>query len=458
MKTFTSWLMGHDEVSLSTKQRATHTYVIGQSGTGKSRALESWIMQDIIAGHGVGVIDPHGDLYNHLVARIAKRPELWEKVILFDPVDPDWSIGFNPLEKISRLSAERLAMYMTDVSTKIWKLDPTRAPRMVWLLMNTFLALVALNLTLLDLPKFLIDEAYRESLLSRVPLPAVRQYFEIEFPKSASGVHQWVTPLLNKIGTLIFDPDIRLIFAGKSTIDFRQIMDNEMILLVNLSKGILGENMSALLAAFIVAHIQKTALSRADTTHRVPFYFYLDEFQNYTTDNIIDILSESRKYSLSLILAHQFLDQLPAKLRSAVINTSGTIACFRMGYHDARILAKEIFPGPDFMQHIKTNGRMLNTRLFPSPRLEDIGWDGLALELANLESRQFWSRRRGPYDPIKQYSFNMADPIYTPELKQKMQELRDFSGQRFARKKSDLKFHKPHQPTGVVADIPQWSD
>lgn len=451
MSNFANWILGHNENSLSRKQRSTHTYVIGQSGTGKSRALESWIMQDVISGQGVCVIDPHGDLYEHLVARIASRPELWKKVILMNPVDPDWVVGFNPLASIDQISAERLAMHMTDVSTKVWGLDGTKAPRMMWLLTNTFLALVALNLTLLDLPQFLIDREFRERQLPHVQLPSVRQYFESEFPATDTGAHQWIAPVLNKLGGLMFDPDIRLIFAGESTIDFRKIMDNQMILLVNLSKGIIGEGMSALLAAFIVAHIQKTALARANSIQRPPFYFYLDEFQNYTTDNIIDILSESRKYALSLTLAHQFLDQLPQKLQSAVLNTSGTIASFRVGYQDAHILAKEIFPSPDFIWQIKYQPS------YRFPRLEKIGWDGLAQELASLQQRQFWFRRRGQFEPIKQQSFTMPDPQYTQELDKQIKALKDYSGQKFGRSKKSV-LSQASKPLDRVGDIPLWTE
>jgi len=261
MNNFASWIMGHHEIALSDKQRSTHTYVIGQSGTGKSRAMESWIMQDIHAGNGVGVIDPHGDLYNHLVARLADFPQVWQRIVLFDPLDPDWVVGFNPLERIERAESERLAMYMTDVALRVWNINPSSAPRMVWLLTNTFLALVELDLSLLDLPQFLMDQEFRDDLVTHISLPAVRNYFEDEFPRSEKGSQQWITPVLNKIGNLLFDPDIRLIFSGKSTFDFRRVMDEKMIFLANLPKGILGEGTSSLLAAFLVGHMQRSALS-----------------------------------------------------------------------------------------------------------------------------------------------------------------------------------------------------
>ena len=451
MNNFTSWIMGHDEVALSEKQRSTHTYVIGQSGTGKSRAMESWILQDIQAGHGVGVIDPHGELYNHLIARLADYPDVWQRVILFDPLDPEWVVGFNPLERIERTESERLAMYMTDVALRVWKINPTSAPRMVWLLTNTFLALVELNLSLLDLPQFLMDQDFRNELVSKISLPAVRSYFEDEFPQSEKGMLQWITPVLNKIGNLLFDPDVRLIFSGKSTFDLRRVMDEKMIFLANLPKGILGEGTSSLLAAFLVGHMQRSALSRANTNTRPAFYLYLDEFQNYTTHNIIDILSESRKYALSLTLAHQFLDQLPNELKQAVLNTSGTIACFRIGYHDATVLVKEIFPSPDYEYQI--NMRPLSG----IPFLQKLGWEGLSLKLANLQPREFWYRRRGAYNPLKQHSYTMPDPIYTRDRKEAIKALRDISGSNFARRKDTLQQNRNNASIHRKEDIPLWS-
>ena len=166
--------------------------------------------------------------------------------------------------------------------------------------------------------------------------------------------------------------------AGKPRITFRQIMDRQLVLLVHLPKGTIGEGASALMGAFIVAHIQKAALARADSPYRNIFYLYLDEFQNYTTDNIRDILSESRKYSLSMTLVHQYLEQLNPEIRSAVLNTAGAIACFRVGYQDGLHLAKEIFPNPEFLEshHKREN-------LIPFPILGDfkersfgLGWLG----------------------------------------------------------------------------------
>lgn len=456
----TKWIMGRDEIQLSSKERSTHTYVIGQPGSGKSRAIESWVMQDIKAGRAVGVIDPHGDLYNNLLTRLSDYPLLWKKIVLFDPLDEKWVVGFNPLDAVSDLPNERLAIYMTDIVIKVWKIQPEQAPRMVWLLTNTFLALSSSGSSLLELPRFLTDPEFRMLLMPKVSSEAVRNYFLNEYPEKHSNALQWAAPILNKLGNLIFDPQIRTIFTGKSTINFRQIMDSGKILLVNLPKGIIGEELSSLLAAFIVALIQKAALSRASTHNRQSFYLYLDEFQNYTTNNIKDILSESRKYSLSMTLAHQYLDQLSSDLRSAVLNTVGTIVCFRVGYKDATVLVKEIFPSPEYIQ---SNGqelrlRSVNSILIPMviPKIQSTSWDMLTSELVNLQMREFWFKKRGLNRPIKQYTFDMPDPILTTDTSRKIQMLKDCSGEKYARLRSGLK------PKDTCIDenpsIPKWSN
>jgi hypothetical protein len=426
--------------SLRPSQRATHTYVIGQPGTGKSRALESWIRQDILAGHGVGVIDPHGDLFSDLLCFLASRPEVWERVIIFDPCNPKWVTPFNPLESTEGVSNPRLALFLTDIVVKIWGIDAASAPRMVWLLSNCFLALAELHLTLLDLQRFLLDTPYRESLLAQVQNEQVLAYFQYEFPKSSSAIHQWVTPVLNKIGELIFDPDIRLILGGRSRINFRSILDRKLIFLANLPKGIIGEGASALLGAFLVAHFQKAALSRANSKYRENFYLYLDEFQNYTTDNIQDILSESRKYALSLILANQYLEQLSANLRNAVLNTSGTLICFRVGHRDASQMAKEIFPSPDYATTSKENLQMKHFGQFPYLTLaqssEASAWEDLAQKLTGLPFREFWSKHRGNSSPAHHRSLTVPDPVYSDELKERVSKLLDISGSRYGRLKN----------------------
>jgi hypothetical protein len=399
-------------------------------------------------------------------------------VVVIDPCDLKWVVSFNPLEAIQGMPVERTAAFLTDVVVKIWGLNATNTPRLVWLLTNTFMALSALGLSLLDLPRFLLDHAFRSSLLTRLPLAGTRAYFEFEFPKSQGAMHQWITPVLNKIGSLIFDPDIRLLVAGKRTINFRDLIDKKRVLLVHLPKGILGEGSSALLGAFIVAHLQKAALSRANVGHRPPYYLYLDEFQNYTTDNITDVLSESRKYALSLTLAHQYLEQLKPELRHAVLNTTGTLASFRVSYHDGFPLAKEIFPASDFLTTRQTSLRLRRFWRWPviqlSTRDEGLGWEGLAHELAGLPHRQFWVRRRGPGAPVKLQTLAMPDPVLTPELSARVQLLRQTAGTAYGRAKQAARRETDTTATWSAAafdglpghsngsrvdgDIPFWGD
>ncbi len=446
-------------VLLSMRARATHTYVIGQPGTGKSRALESWIMQDIVAGRGVGVIDPHGELFDHLISRIARlgeqEPSLADRTVIINPVDRTWTVGLNPVEAIQGISTERLAALLTDVVIKIWKIDTTAAPRMIRLLTHTFLALAELGLSLADLPKFLLDEEWRESLLQRTSHPEVVTYFRSEFPIRGGATHQWVTPVLNKIGALLFDPDLRLMFSTSSTIRFRQILDGNLILLVNLSKGLLGEGNSALLGAFIVAHLQQAALARDDYSRRRPFFLYLDEFQNFTTDNIKDILSESRKYALSLVLAHQYLDQLPPELLGAVLNTTGTIACFRVGYHDASFLSRELFP-PRYLAatHWELKFIRLGRFPFPLPQVYNapLGHDDLATILTQLEPREFVARHRGPYPPIKQRTFDMPAPRMSESLYRARDELLKISGERYGRLKCEVREELKYERPDITAE------
>ena len=421
------------------------TLIIGQPGMGKSKLIESLVLQDIRAGRaGVGMIDIHGDLFReltwYLAAMVARFPELARRVVIIDPTS-DWTVSFNPLGAIAGVPQERLAMFLTDVVISIWRVDTTQSPRMVWLLMNTLVAMADLGLNLLDLPRWLQDAKWRNNLLPRIHHEAVRNFFKYEFPKSDKEVRVWIAPLLNKMGGLIFDPDIRPMLSGRSKLNFREVLDRGLILLVHLPKGILGEANSALLAAFIVAQLQKAAMARADSPYRRSFILYLDEFQNYTSPHIQDILSESRKWGLGVVLAHQFLEQLSPEMRSAVISTTKTIISFRVGYRDARTLVPDIFPYPDFLA------------------IEGLsGWEDLALELANLPPRHFWIRRRGVYVPDKKRTLDMPDPLLTPGIEANLARLREISGRRYGRRKShvvrDRADTEGPRPESLVASQP----
>lgn len=407
--------------------RKTGCLIIGQPGTGKTRHLEAWIMDDILAGRGMGVFDVHGPLFHNILYRLAalydKYPDLAKRLVVIDPTSTsDYAVTFNPLAAIAGMPLERVAMFMSDVIVKIWNINPAESPRMSYLMAQSFLALADLGLTLLDLPRFLGDKNWRNSLLPQLTHPGVRNYFMHEFPASPREIQSWINPLLNKIGPYLFDKQIALFLSHNAKISYRQIMDQQKILLVHLPKGVIGEGGASLLGALQMAMIQKAALGRESNPYRRQFYLYLDEFQNYTTTHISDALAESRKFGLTLIMAHQFGAQIKSEeLKSAVINTTGTLISFRIGYKDARGLVQDIFPYSEFLAEQGVTS-----------------WEGLASELANLPNRVYWLRRRGPYLPVRKYTRDMPDPIVTPQIKTNLGKMLAISGRLYGHKKSEL--------------------
>jgi hypothetical protein len=443
--------------TLSPKQRTTHTYVIGQPGTGKSRAMESWIMQDILNGHGVGVIDPHGDLFNNLLARLTKYPKMWNRIVIVDPLDKNWLVSINPLQQVRGVPPERIATFMTDVMMKIWQLDIINAPRMLWLVTNTFMALTLAELPLSDILIFLGDPAYRQNVLAKIKNDQVLRYFEQELPQDSSAARQWIAPALNKLGALLFDPDVQPMLSGGKMLNLRQVMDAQLVLLVNIPKGLLGEATSSLLGAFLLARIQTTALTRAGSRHRPPFYLYMDEFQNYTTDNVKDILAESRKYGLSITFAHQYLDQLNHNLRSAVLNTAGTFISFRIGVQDARRLSHEIFPNGLERTLPKPKLVLKQRNLWPSLDLDFQEEDqkNTLQHLTGLGQREFWVKLRTEMYPFKRRSLDMPDLPQSRNLRNSIQELRNFAGSTYGQSKHA--FFKSN-PMHTEKTIPFWSE
>lgn len=347
------WAEGTDEVTNTTtrllkgilqEHRSTHMYVIGGSGVGKSKFLESLIEQDIKNGLGFGVIDPHGDLTEDVKGflTLQKGEEfLRENVVLIDPLNTKETITFNPLEKIEGIPTAELAGELVLVFKKIW--HDAWGARMEDLLKNSLIALIENNLTLVELPLFLTDPVVRNKVLEKVEHPVSRQYFERFNSLRTHTQDEWMESTLNKVRAFLSDERIRVIFAArKSSINLRAIMDNRKILLVKLESGrlkISGE----LLGSLLLAKIQMAAFSRTDTPEekRVPFYLYVDEFQNYATESFADVLAQARKYKLSLILAHQNLAQLPSNLRASIFSNCTIQVYFRILRDDANILAKE---------------------------------------------------------------------------------------------------------------------
>lgn len=429
--------------SLLTKDgRQTAHYIIGAPGTGKSRHLESLIKQDIAAGLGVGVVDVAGGLYSRLEAWLATQPHLWDKLVLIDPQHPDYIVRVNPLAAITGLKSYRSSEFFRSMMVELWDVDVDDAPRMSWAMANAFQAMSALGLALTDLRDFLLSKPFREAQLARLPaeLAHLRQYFASEFGRAVGGPYAFSLPLLSRTGPLTFDLDIRLMHAGAESLDFRRVLDEGLIVLANLPKGALSPETSSLVAAFVVARFQQAAIARADTpaddpVRRRPYYLYLDEFQNYTTSNIVNILAESRQFQLRLTMANQYLNQLSPELRSGVLATSGVVSCLRVGFEDARVLAPVIFPSEDyFTQDVlryRQVGAGLATAVLAEWERRPLGWDGLAQLLANQPDRSLWIRRKGPHTPIHLTTLDMPDRPITRQLEERIWAMRQYCGQRF---------------------------
>ncbi|MHB8793176.1 MAG: type IV secretory system conjugative DNA transfer family protein [Thermoleophilia bacterium] len=326
---------------LPEEDRTTHVYVLGSSGVGKSKGLANWILEDIKAGNGCGVIDPHGDLVNEIVGNLAD----FHRVVLVEMTDPENIIGFNPLEQQEGIDPYTQTLELVEVFRKIWNLSDDTTPRLIEILRNSVLTLIEAGGTMLDIEPLLTNEQFRKEKLKFVTYEAVASFWENRFNKwSENDKISNIESTLNKVSSFTSDPRIRLMLsAKKTTIDFRKIMDDEKTILINLAKGVLRTN-SFLLGALFVAKIQMAAMSRVDLrpSERKPFYFYVDEFQNYATLSFAEIMSEARKYGLSLILAHQSLVQLDQQLRDIILGNAKNFVIYRCDRQDAELIIKYI--------------------------------------------------------------------------------------------------------------------
>lgn len=328
------------DVTLSQEQRMRHTYVVGASGTGKSTLLHNLITQDIHAGRGCALLDPHGDLTNQVLETIPSHRI--KDVIVLDPSDEAFPIGFNIFH--ARSEAEKILL-SSDLVKTFERLSTSWGDRMNAVLSNGILAMLEHpnGGTLLTLRRFLTDKAFRRIFVSEINDPEIRYYWEKEYPLLTGRPE---APVLTRLDTFLRTKTIRnMVSQEKSAIDFSDVMDSGKILLCKLSHGGIGEENSYLLGTLIVTAIYQAALRRQATVHsaRAPFYLYIDEFQNFVTPSMEAILSGARKYNLGLILAHQERRQLLSKDRevaSSVLSNPYTRICFRMGDEDAYTLAK----------------------------------------------------------------------------------------------------------------------
>lgn len=327
------------------EDRRAHMYIIGKTGTGKSTLIERMVTQDMKAGRGVALLDPHGDLVQRVLAQLPGERQ--GDVVYFDAPNEQQGVGFNPLSNVPQSKRSLAASGMVGVFRKMW--SDSWGPRLEHILRNTLLLLLDQpEATLADVLRLLGDGTYRAWALRSVRNDQVREFWAKEFEGYPARFRaEAIAPIQNKVGAFLADPTLhRILTQPKSSFNLRQIMDEGKIFLVNLAKGKLGEDTASLLGALLVSSMGLSGLRRADTPEerRRDFYLYLDEFHTFTTLSLAGMLSELRKYRLNLILAHQYLSQLDASVRDAILGNVGTIIAFWIGLTDAELLESEFFP------------------------------------------------------------------------------------------------------------------
>ena len=319
--------------------RSRHMYIIGQTGTGKSGLLELLALSDIYHNQGYAIIDPHGDFATDNLKFIPSSRV--NDVVYFNPADTDHPV-YDPNQR-NNISSEIIGV-MKRMFGESW------GPRLEYILRHTLLALLEYpDTTMLDINRMLTDKDFRSRVLSQVKDTVVLQFWRVEFAGwNERYVSEAIAPVLNKVGAFVANPVIRnIIGQPKSSFNIRQIMDEGKILIVNLSKGLIGEDNAAILGSFLVTKIQLAAMSRSDIPRiedRRPFYLYVDEFQNFATDSFAVILSEARKYGLNLTVANQYISQMEDTVRDAVFGNVGTMVSMRVSPEDAPILAQQFAP------------------------------------------------------------------------------------------------------------------
>ncbi len=369
---------------IKTDDRRRHIYVIGQTGTGKTTLLENMTINDIRAGRGVGVIDPHGEYAEKMLDYIPK--ERIKDVIYFNPADLDFPMAFNVMEEVPPEYRHLVGSGLVGVFKKLWA--ESWGPRLEYVLRNAIMALLEYpGSTLLGIMRMFVDKMYRKEVISKIQDPIVKAFWNEEFAKYPDRfMAEAVAPIQNKVGQFLTIPLIRNVIGQKrSAINLRKIMDEKKIFIANLSKGKIGEDSSSLLGGMLVTKLQLAAMSRADISteaERQDFYLYVDEFQNFATESFANILSEARKYRLNIILAHQYIAQMPEIIRDAIFGNVGTFIVFRVGDEDAEVLETKF--SPDFTAQDIINSSNYNMYLklmidgMPSRGFSAIGLPPLA--------------------------------------------------------------------------------
>jgi hypothetical protein len=327
---------------LSCADRRRHVYAVGQTGVGKSTLILNMALHDVHAGRGFAFIDPHGDNARTLIDFIP--PERINDTVYFDPADADFPIGLNLIR--AKTEAERHLIVSSVISAfkSIWR--DSWGPRLEYILSMTVSALLECeDVSILGIPRMLVDEEYRAWAVRQIKDPILRSFWISEFAAYGERfMQEAIAPVLNKVNQLLAAPQLRNVLGQvKSRIDARAIMDTGRILVADVSKGRLGEDKSNLIGALLVTQFQLAAMSRANVPEqeRRDFMMFVDEFQSFTSDSFVSILSEARKYGLGLVLANQYLAQIRPEIRNAVFGNVGSVISFRVGENDAEALEKE---------------------------------------------------------------------------------------------------------------------
>jgi type IV secretory pathway TraG/TraD family ATPase VirD4 len=327
---------------ISEKDQRQHIYIIGKTGSGKTTLLKNMMIQHIALGHGVGLIDPHGDLAEEILNHIPSKRA--NQVVYFNPGDLDFPIGFNVLANVASDDCHLVASGIVSAFKGIWR--DSWGPRLEYILYNAVAALLdCRNATLLGVSRMLTDDTYREKVIRQIKDPFIRSFWAEEYAGYDDRFRrEAIAPIQNKLGQFLMNPVIRNILGQvKNKVSIPFVMDHERLFIANLSKGHLGHEKANLLGSLLVAQFQLAAMARANVpeSERRDFYLFIDEFQNFSTDAFASILAEARKYRLCLVLSHQYIDQLSLPVRQAVFGNVGTIVTFRIGYADAEIIEKE---------------------------------------------------------------------------------------------------------------------
>jgi energy-coupling factor transporter ATP-binding protein EcfA2 len=329
-------------VGISAVDQRQHIYVIGKTGSGKTTLLRNMIIQHIVKGHGVGLIDPHGDLAEELLNQIP--PKRTDHLLYFNSGDLDFPIAMNLLANVPPDDRHLVASSIVSAFKGIWR--DSWGPRLEYILYNALMALLdCQNVTLLGVNRMLVDEKYRAWVIRQIKDPFIKSFWAEEYAGyDPRFQREAIAPIQNKLGQFLLNPVIRNILGQvKNKVSVPFIMDNGRLLIANLSKGHLGEDKANLLGSLLVAQFQFGAMARAKRpeSERLDFYLFIDEFQNFSTDAFASILAEARKYRLCLTLSHQYIDQLALPVRQAVFGNVGTLIAFRIGHPDAEVFEKE---------------------------------------------------------------------------------------------------------------------